>query len=176
MEFHLFAADKHPEIVKAGVERKPIKKDGKRTGTSRTLPVTRFTHAWSDETSVQTTAMVLTANALFAAGPPDVSDEEASVKALDDPATRKKLAEQSAAFEGLRGALLVAVSPSDGKKLAAYRLESMPRFDGLIAAGGKLYLSTVDGKVQCLGPGAGRPLAAAPDVVVTARPEEKPAE
>ena len=85
-------------------------------------------------------------------------------------------AEQSAAFEGRRGALLVAVSPADGQKLAAYRLDSMPRFDGLIAAGGRLYLSTVDGKVLCLGAGRGEPLPAAPDVVVAARQDEKPIE
>ena len=172
LEFHLFAADKQPEIVRAGTERKPIKKAGKRTGQSRTLPVTRFASSWSKDTSVQVTAMVLAENALFAAGPPDVEDEEESVRTLSDPETQRKLAEQSAAFEGRRGALLVAVSPADGEKLAAYRLDSMPRFDGLIAAGGRLYISTVDGKVLCLGAGEGNPLEPAPDAVVTARPPD----
>ncbi len=174
LEFHLFATDKKPEIVRAGTERKPIKKGGKRTGKSREIPVTRFVHSWSDDLSVQATSMVLAGEALFVAGPPDVSDEEAAVKGLNDPATQKKLAEQSAAFEGKRGALLVAVSPSDGKKLAAYRLDSMPRFDGLIAANGKLYIVTADGKVLCLAAKGGKPLPKAPDVVVTARPEENP--
>ena len=170
LEFHLFATNKQPEVVQSGTERKPIRKAGKRTGKSRILPVTRFVPTWSNDTSVQVTAMVLAGNALFAAGPPDVEDEEASAKALSDPETRKKLAEQSAAFEGRRGALLVAVSPSDGQKLAAYRLDSMPRFDGMIAAGGRLYLTTADGKVLCLGAGQGQPLPEARDVVVTARP------
>jgi len=174
LEFHLFAADKHPEIVPAGTERKPIKKDGKRTGKSRTLSVTRFVHSWSDDTSVQVTAMVLTENALFTAGPPDVEDEEQSVRTWSDPDTQAKLAEQSAAFEGRRGALLVAVSPTDGRKLAAYRLESMPRFDGMIAAGGRLYLSTADGRVIALGADRGKPLPSAPDAVVTARPDPEP--
>ena len=91
-------------------------------------------------------------------GPPDVENEEESVKTLSDPVTQRKLAEQSVAFEGRRGALLVAVSPSDGQKLAAYRLASMPRFDGMIAAGGQLYLSTVEGKVICIAAGEGQPL------------------
>jgi len=173
LEFHLFAVSKQPEIVQAGEERKPVKKAGKRTGQSRILPVTRFVPAWSDDTSVQVTAMVLAENVLFAAGPPDVEDEEESAKTLSDPATQRKLAEQSAAFEGRRGALLVAVSPSDGRKLAAYRLDCMPCFDGLIAAGSRLYLTTVDGKVLCLGPGGAQPVPAAPDAVVTARPQEK---
>ncbi len=171
LEYHLFATDKRPEIVQASTERKPIKKAGKRTGKSRILSVTRFVPRWSDDTSVQVTAMVLADNALFAAGPPDVEDEE-SVKTLSNPETQRKLAEQSAAFEGRRGGLLVAVSPADGQQLAAYRLDSMPRFDGMIAAGGRLYLSTVDGKVQCFGTGRGRPLPAAVDVV-TARTEER---
>jgi hypothetical protein len=172
LEFHLFAADKVPSFVQAGTERKPIKKAGKRTGKSREVPVTRFVTSWSDDTSVQATAMVLTGGALFVAGPPDVEDEEESVKTLFDPETQEKLAEQSAAFEGRRGAFLVAVSPGDGRKLAAYRLESMPRFDGLIAAAGRLYLSTADGKVLSIGSGTGQPLPAAPDAVVVARPEE----
>jgi hypothetical protein len=171
LEFHLFAADKQPEIVKAGTERKPIKKKGKRIG-SRERPVTRFVSSWSNDTSVQVTSMVLTEDALFAAGPPDVEDEEQSVNTLNDPETQKKLIEQSAAFEGRRGALLLAVSPADGRKLAAYRLDSLPRFDGLIAAAGRLYLSTVDGKILCLGSDRGRPLRSAPDAVATARPAE----
>ena len=120
-----------------------------------------MTSGHTDDTSVQATAMVLAGGALFAAGPPDVEDEEQSVRTLSDPETQRKLAEQSAAFEGRRGALLVAVSPTDGEKLAAYRLDSMPRFDGLIAAAGRLYICTVDGKVLCLGARQGRPLPTA---------------
>jgi hypothetical protein len=167
LEFSLFAAKKQPEIVKAGTERKAIKKNGKRVGT-RPVPVTRFAQDWSDDISVQVTSMVLTEGALFAAGPPDVADEEAAVKTLLDPETQRKLAEQSAAFEGKRGALLLAVSPADGDRLAAYRLDFVPRFDGLIAANGRLYVSTLEGDVLCLSRAKGRPLARAEDVVVAA--------
>jgi hypothetical protein len=55
---------------------------------------------------------------------------------------------------------LLAVSATDGRPLAAYELGAMPVFDGLAAAGGRLYLSTVDGQVLCLGP-QGSPLAPA---------------
>jgi outer membrane protein assembly factor BamB len=168
LEYHLFAAKKEPEIVNAGTEKKAIKRAGKRVG-SRTLPVTRFVPDWSDDVTVQVNSMVLTENALFAAGPPDVADEEESVKTLFHPETKKKLAEQSAAFEGKRGALLIAVSRDSGKQLAAYRLDIVPRFDGLIAANGRLYVSTLDGRVLCLSSASGRPLAPAEDVVVVAR-------
>jgi outer membrane protein assembly factor BamB len=175
LEFELFASRKRPEIVRGGTERKPVKQAGKRTGTSRTLPVTRFVPSWSNNTAVQVTAMVLTGNTLFAAGPPDVEDEEQAAAMISDAEVQRRLAEQSAAFEGRLGGLLVAVSPSDGQKLAAYRLDFAPRFDGLIAANGRLYCSTMDGKVVCLGH-EGTPLQAAPDDVVTPRAIEIPAQ
>ncbi len=168
LEFHFFAAKKQPEIVKAGTERKAIKKDGKRVG-SRTLPVTRFVPDWSDDISVQVNSIVLTDNAVFAAGPPDVEDEEESVKSLLETKTQQKLAEQSAAFEGKSGALLVALSKEKGEKLAAYQLDFVPRFDGLIAANGRLYVSTLGGEVLCLSGTQGQPLSPAEDVIITAR-------
>ncbi|MHC4742602.1 MAG: outer membrane protein assembly factor BamB family protein [Planctomycetota bacterium] len=168
LEYHLFASKKEPEIVNAGTETKPIKKKGKRVGT-RKLPFTRFSPDWSDNISVHVNSMVLTDRAIFAAGVPDVEDEEESVKTLLDAETQRKLAEQSAAFEGKRGGFLVAVSPADGKKLAAYRLDFVPRFDGLIAANGRLYLSTIEGDVLCLSSGKGKRLKPAEDVILAAR-------
>ncbi len=97
-----------------------------------------------------------------------MENEEESVKTLLDPKTQKKLAEQSAAFQGKRGALLVALSRENGAKLAAYRLDFVPRFDGLIAANGRLYVSTLQGEVLCLSGGKGQPLPAAVDAIVAA--------
>jgi hypothetical protein len=168
LEFHFFAAKKQPEIVRAGAERKAVKKGGKRVG-SRNVPVTRFVPDWSNDISVQINSMVLTNNAIFAAGPPDVQDEEESVRTLLSPKTHRKLAEQSAAFEGKRGAFLVAVSRDNGKKLASYRLDFVPRFDGLIAANGRLFLSTLDGEVICLSSTKGQPLSVAREVVLASR-------
>ena len=96
-------------------------------------------------------AMVLADKTLFIAGPPDLVDEEEVFKRPDDPALRKKLTEQVAALEGRKGALLWAVSTSDGKKTVEYQLESPPTWDGMAAAGGRLYLSTTNGQVLCMG-------------------------
>ena len=41
-------------------------------------------------------------------------------------------------------AVLWALSTTDGKKLAEYPLDSPPVFDGLIAANGRLYITTID--------------------------------
>jgi len=89
---------------------------------------------WSAKVPIRAIAMVLTENVLFLAGPPDVVPAE-------DP---------YAAFDGRLGARLWAVSREDGTRLAEHRLDSIPVFDGLIAAQGRLYLSTQDGEVLCM--------------------------
>jgi outer membrane protein assembly factor BamB len=91
---------------------------------------------WSVYVPIRVRAMVLAADRLFIAGPPDVIGE-------DDPL---------AAFEGRKGADVWAVSALTGAKLSEIEhLESPPVYDGLIAAGGRLYISTADGCVHCYG-------------------------
>jgi len=122
----LFADDNDNEPVLVG---KAINKD-KGTGFTRARPP-----KWSVWAPVRVRAMVLADETLFVAGPPDVLDPK-------DPL---------GAFEGRKGALLWAVSASDGKKLAEYKLDSPPIFDGMIAAGGRLYISTINGRLICMG-------------------------
>lgn len=43
-----------------------------------------------------------------------------------------------------------AVSAADGRSLSEMKLASPPVFDGTIAAGGRLYVSRVDGSLVCL--------------------------
>ena len=107
-------------------------------------------------------AMVLADKTLFVAGPPDVADEEEAFAKPDDAAVRAKLQAQVEALEGRKGGQLLAISAADGKKLAALELGAAPTFDGMAAAKGRLYLTTLDGKVLCLG-GEGAGLPAAPD-------------
>ncbi|MCZ6795006.1 MAG: hypothetical protein O7J95_15495 [Planctomycetota bacterium] len=53
------------------------------------------------------------------------------------------------AWLGDKGGILWAVSREDGEKRAAYRLDAPPVFDSLAATSGRLYLSTMTGKVLC---------------------------
>jgi len=55
-----------------------------------------------------------------------------------------------ATFEGRAGGLLRTASAIDGKTLAHRELKSPPVWDGLAAAGGKLYMSAMDGSVTCM--------------------------
>ena len=90
---------------------------------------------WSVTVPVLPQAMVLADKTLLVAGPPDVLDSK-------DPL---------AAWEGRKGGLLWAVSTADGTKLLEHPLDSVPVFDGMAAAAGRLFMLTTDGRVICLG-------------------------
>jgi hypothetical protein len=96
---------------------------------------------WSHQLPLRIRSMVLAGETLFVAGVPDVADPTDPFVALE-------------ALEGRKGAQLQAYSAADGRKLAEYQLKAPPVFDGLIAAAGRLYWSTTDGKVMCM---AGQP-------------------
>jgi len=89
---------------------------------------------WSVAVPIRVRAMVAAGDKLFVSGTPD------RVPA-DDP---------WAAYEGRDGGLLWAVSKEDGKTQAEHALASPPVWDGMAAAGGRLYLATVGGEVLCL--------------------------
>ena len=118
---------------------------------SRGLPdFYRVRRQWTREIPLHARAMALAHDTLFAAGPPDLVDEEKATRSIGRPETMQKLRHQDAAWQGAEGALLWATSKKTGDKLAEYRLEALPVWDGMAAANGCLYIATTDGKVHCL--------------------------
>ncbi len=89
---------------------------------------------WKRWLPVRIRAMVKAADILFVAGAPDLLDPK-------DP---------YAAFEARKGAILIAVSATDGTKRSELPLDSPPVFDGLIAASGRLFASLQNGDIVCL--------------------------
>ncbi len=169
LEYQLFATPKKPERVsmtprqpaaktqtkaadrpKAKAKRQPTPKPKRKRGGVGRAPNTRIAFDWTQNVPVLTRAMVLADETLFIAGPPDVVDEEESLAAFAVPATQERLAKQAAILNGSEGALLWAVS-TDGTKLSEQKLKCIPVFDGMAAAGGRLYMATTDGKVICMG-------------------------
>jgi len=124
---------------------------GKPKRTNRPAPRTGLKHKWAHDVPLWPRAMVLADKTLFIAGPPDIVNEDEVHRRMGDPAVRKKLAEQDAALLGARGAALWAVSAEDGTKLAEYKLDFLPVFDGMIASGGRLYIVTKGGAIVCMG-------------------------
>ncbi len=107
-------------------------------------------HHWTKDLPLVVRAMVQAKDTLFIAGPQDVVDEEEAAEKLGTSEIQGQLAGQDAALLGQTGGLLWAVSTQDGGKLTELRLKTPPVWDGMAAARGRLYLTTIDGKVLCL--------------------------
>lgn len=101
---------------------------------------------WADEESLIVRAMVLTSDKLIVAGPPDVGQKDTAVLGF------RNEREALAAFRGEKGTALQVISASDGRKLAEYKLDAMPVFDGISAASGRVYISLKNGTIECWGP------------------------
>jgi len=101
-----------------------------------------------DQPSIMARAMCVAGDQLFLAGPPDVVDERFAYRNPDDPDIQALLAAQEEAYAGRKGGQLWAMNKADGRPVARHALDAIPVFDGLVAAGGRLYLSTIDGSVK----------------------------
>jgi len=111
----------------------------------------KVSHDWTNDLPVFARGMVLAGDTIFVAGPPDLIDEPKAFKQINNEDTQKALAVQDAAFAGAKGAMLLALSKSDGQMISQMEIDSMPVFDGLAAANGKLFLSATNGKLLCFG-------------------------
>ena len=100
------------------------------------VPVGR--ELWRLQIPITGKAMAMAGNVLFVAGEP---------MKFDDPSYRNYVA----AYNGELGGRLFAVSAINGKKLAEYKLNAAPVWDGIAIANGQVYISLADGTVQCLG-------------------------
>ncbi len=99
-------------------------------GFSRTeLPI------WSERIPIRVHGMLLAGTHLYLAGAPDLPPEEGAYEAMI----------------GKRGAVFRVVSTSDGSTAAEFEMQEVPVFDGLIAAGDRLYMTTMNGTLICLG-------------------------
>jgi hypothetical protein len=122
--YHFFAAPKSDAPYKLPTNRRQ-RVPGVNDGSA-------IKYQWTQRIPFEIRAMVLTEKILFAAGP------KGNTHVSQD------------AYEGKQGVTLKALSTQDGQELAAYKLDSLPVFDGLIAADGKLLLSLRNGKILCL--------------------------
>ena len=155
LEYRLFAADKTFDAERAAHINKvkiPQNIVNWKNRSKRPEPdLSAVSRKWMlEKPELIAKAMVLAGDTLFVAGPPDVVDEENIWGRTLEPEVQAKLRAQSAALKGEQGSLLWAVSASDGGKLAEYKLENVPAFDGMSAANGRLYLSMKNGSILCM--------------------------
>ena len=90
---------------------------------------------WMERVRLRIRAMLLTTDSLVVGGPPDVVNP-------DDPL---------ASFEGRLGGVVSVLDRNTGKKIVDIREPSPVVFNGLAAAGSRLFLSEEDGSVVCFG-------------------------
>jgi len=128
-QYHLFATDK-ASLPDPG---RPDYRRASRDYSPRGGGKFKVKFTWHKDVPVLARAMVLAKDTLFLAGPP-----ERAIRSMP-------------AFEGQQGAMLVAVSGSDGRVLARYRLDALSVYDGLAAARGRLFVSLANGTLLCLG-------------------------
>ena len=146
--YQLFACDrrgggqepKQAEIRRA--EKRPSRR-GKKARQAEPAP---RKNRWVAQVPFYVRAMVVGGEIMFIAGPPERTSTEGSG---EQSLILKNPDEALAAWMGKKGGLLWAVSTIDGKKLAEYKLDSPPVFDGMAASTGRLYLATQDGTLHC---------------------------
>jgi outer membrane protein assembly factor BamB len=156
LEYRLFAASKEvrPErmelIRQVNIPESNI--HWKNRSQHPDSELTAIDYRWiSEHPPLLANALVLSGNTLFVAGPPDMVDETEIWGKYHMSFYQGKIQKQMEALNGGKGSLLWAVSSATGEKLAEYNLESLPVFDGMAAAEGKLYMAMKDGSVLCMG-------------------------
>jgi len=123
-ELHLFRADQ--QVVP--IDRK-IRNNNK--ALMERLRPSKVTYHWQRPVPLIGRAMVLAGDVLLVAGLP-ADDLVAAETALDAPGTP---------------GVLLAVNAENGNTLSRLDLDSQPVFDGMVAAGGTLFMSTAAGTV-----------------------------
>ena len=134
--YHLFCSVK--------VYETPSRPAAKR-GSPKAKKSASKTFIWSQTSPWIIRSMVLTADKLIVAGPPNLARKDESGRSFSNPQ------EGLAALAGQRGGRLAMISLDDGTTIREINLDSPPVFDGMAAAGGRLYVSTVDASLICLG-------------------------
>ena len=120
------------------------------SGGGRRGPEFSVNHHWTGQLPIYVRAMVLADGTLFVAGPPDTLDEEQAFRGINTAEIQAELDTYAAAFAGEKGAVLCVVSAASGEQISKHILDAPPVFDGLVAAGGRLYMASTDGSVLCM--------------------------
>jgi outer membrane protein assembly factor BamB len=89
---------------------------------------------WAISAPARVTSMTLAGSVLFFAGVPWTGEPDDALALLDEK----------------KSGLLAAVDPANGKRLAEYKLEAPPVWDGMAAANESLYMSSNNGHVTRL--------------------------
>ena len=96
----------------------------------------KSTWKWSKAVNMRPRAIVKAGKLLLLGGMPTLSDKQNSPESF-------------ASFEGREKGMLWLMSAQDGAKLSGLTLEAPPVWDGMAVANGRIYVSKVDGTLDC---------------------------
>ncbi|MGQ9732027.1 MAG: hypothetical protein ACUVX8_12240, partial [Candidatus Zipacnadales bacterium] len=128
-KYHLFGAVRAEQASQPPPDYARASREYRRLDSS----TFRVKYRWTADVPLLGRAMIGAGDTLFVAGPPERGLRSRSV------------------FEGSQGALLRVLSAKDGTTLGEYELEALPTYDGMAAAYGRLYLTTEEGRLLCMG-------------------------
>jgi len=109
-----------------------------KSGTARgaAIPETAPAEGWIADIPITGNALIKAGDTLFVAG-----------STVQYPA--EEFEKIQAGYEGRSGGTLWAASARDGSKLAEYKLDAPPAWDGMAAADGRIIIALRDGTVHC---------------------------
>ena len=100
---------------------------------AKTRSATGWSSNWQVQIPITGKAMVLAGDTVFVAGAPLVFHRD----------------DLAATYAGRLGGILWATAAADGTKLAEYKLDVLPAWDGMAAAYGRLFIVNQDGSIDC---------------------------
>ena len=108
---------------------------------------------WTADLPIYVRAMAQAGGQVYVAGPLDLMDEEDAFARISarDPEIDALLRLQDDALEGRIGGRLLVVDAQSGDVVRSEDLGTLPAWDGLATANGRLFLTTTDGRVRCYG-------------------------
>ncbi len=149
-EYRLYCANKKPQKPDHKLTRSSV--DWKKLSKMDRKKLTALKYKWENpQPDIMVKAMVLAGDKLFVAGPPDVVDEKQMWGKSNEELFRRKMRSQEQALKGEMGAYVQVFSAKNGKKINQWKISSLPAWDGMAAANGRLYLATKNGEVICYG-------------------------
>jgi outer membrane protein assembly factor BamB len=104
----------------------------------------KLNYTWSSDCDLHVRAMALAGDKVLIAGTSDILQTEAM--------TRERIAQQAALLESGKEQYFRVHSKQDGRKLAEFRLDAKPIFDGMAVAHGSVFISTAADELVCFAP------------------------
>jgi hypothetical protein len=117
----------------------PAKKRGKGKAAAK------LNYIWSNACDLHVRAMALADDKIVVAGTSDILSTESM--------TRERIAQQASLLESNDEQYFRIHSKQDGSKLAEYRLDAKPVFDGMAIAHGCVFIATDADELVCYAPG-----------------------